>query len=172
MHVPDVPAKLAFLAFLGLPTIAISQDAGRREDVPTCHGANSRLVTGCRKLGPPRILRDEIEVETPPLRIARPQSGACHAEMSLEYLQWDTAARVRSKIENADCAASRGQYVLEVTVRDSKGELKTLRIRESWSRNDDQPVVSMKDYPIGENVDLVSVRSRRLQCSCVGKIEP
>jgi len=35
-----------------------------------------------------------------------------------------------------------------------------------WQRSDDQDVSFTSDYPIGDDVDLVSVRLRGLSCTC------
>jgi hypothetical protein len=37
---------------------------------------------------------------------------------------------------------------------------------ETWQRDDDKDVSFSADYPIGENVDLVSARVRGLSCTC------
>ena len=55
---------------------------------------------------------------------------------------------------------------LTVSVRDENRELKTLEFVEAWQRKDDQPVKFNVSYPIGDNVDLVSVRARQLRCTC------
>ncbi|HZF30578.1 MAG TPA: hypothetical protein VE907_15790, partial [Gammaproteobacteria bacterium] len=78
----------------------------------------------------------------------------------------NTLARLEGTIENRTCAASTGEYSVGLRVRDAGGEIKTLEFRETWRRADDQPLTIKSDYPIGENVDLVSVRTRSLHCEC------
>ncbi|HZL95019.1 MAG TPA: hypothetical protein VFB99_15295 [Vicinamibacterales bacterium] len=102
-----------------------------------------------------------IEVELPAQTTAQ-----CDATLALEYTQRDTLVRVEGSIENGTCAASSGDYTIAVSFRDETGELKTLEFRETWQRSDDRPVEFSTDYKIGENVDLVGVRSRRLRCEC------
>ena len=108
------------------------------------------------------------ETKTSTLTFEAPklESAQCTATMELSYFQRNTVARVTGKIENKICAASGGEYTLAVNVRDANGEIKTLEFAETWQRADDKTVELAKDYPIGENVDLTSVRSRRLRCTC------
>lgn len=102
------------------------------------------------------------------LFIPVPQAMAadCAAIMELEYIQKNTLASIRVTINNEECAASSGDYKLAVKIRDANGELKTLEFPESWRRQDDQPVEFKGEYPIGENVDLVNVRTKQMHCTC------
>lgn len=102
------------------------------------------------------------------LFVSVPQAMAagCAAIMELEYSQRNTIANVRGTIDNEDCAASSGDYKLAVKIRDANGELKTLEFPETWQRLDDQPVEFKGEYPIGENVDLVNVRTKQMHCTC------
>jgi hypothetical protein len=93
-------------------------------------------------------------------------SASCAATVNLESQQRDAVARVTGIIENAQCAASGGDYTLAVTVRGADGERKTLEFPQSWRRDDDKPVTFAHDVPIGANVDLLSVRPRGLRCTC------
>ena len=90
----------------------------------------------------------------------------CQATVRIEYLQFDTIAKVAGVIENEDCAASSGEYTIQARIRDKSGETKTLEFPESWQRDDDQPVKFSAEYPIGENVELLRVRSSGLRCEC------
>lgn len=90
----------------------------------------------------------------------------CAAIMELEYSQRNTLVSLRGTIDNEECAASSGEYKLAVKIRDANGELKTLEFLESWQRQDDQPVEFKGEYAIGENVDLVSVRTKQMRCTC------
>lgn len=113
---------------------------------------------------PPRAV---VEVETNvTIEIDVPKSAACEATLSFRYSQRDTIARVEGTIENRACAASSGDYTFAINIRNERGELETLEFRETWQRTDDRPVPVAADYSIGTNVDLVSVRSRRLRCTC------
>jgi hypothetical protein len=109
------------------------------------------------------VLEQDVTVK---VELAQKPSKACGATIGVEYEQRNTVARVLGTIENPQCAVSRGDYTLVVTVRDANGELKTLEFREPWERGDDRPVEFQRDYPIGENVELVRVRTRGLHCTC------
>jgi len=43
---------------------------------------------------------------------------------------------------------------------------KPIEFSETWQRNDNENVTFAADYPIGDNVELVSARVRRLSCTC------
>lgn len=92
----------------------------------------------------------------------------CEAEIALEYLQWDDVARVEGTLTNENCAASSGRYDIEARIRDANGDLQTLRFSESWSREDDRPVVLSSEYEIGDNVELMRLKARSLDCACAG----
>jgi hypothetical protein len=104
-----------------------------------------------------------IRIELPPPRTAR-----CEATITFEYTQRDTVVAVKGTIENGSCPVDSGDYTIAVSVRDESGELKTLQFPETWQRSDDQPLEVSAEYQIGENVDLVGVRSRRFRCVCAG----
>ena len=53
-----------------------------------------------------------------------------------------------------------------VRIRDEKGEINSLEFSDKWQRSDGPDVKFAADYPIGQNVDLVSVRVRDLKCTC------
>lgn len=95
-----------------------------------------------------------------------PGNPRCEAQLLFTYIQKNTVARVDSELTNTDCAASSGDYTIRVRFRDENNELQSLEYPETWRRDDDQPIELLKEYFIGENVDLVSVRSRKLQCVC------
>ena len=78
----------------------------------------------------------------------------------------DTVAAVTGTIENGDCGASSGTYALSVRYRDEQGETQTIRTEEPWSRSDDNPVDIQSKHFIGENVDLIRVSARRVNCVC------
>lgn len=169
--------RLAPFLFVALSTVAAAQSAANRQDgilpgeLPICQGfsSGSRITSGCEE-DSSIVLNAEKEV-TFTLKLATPETLACEAEINLEYFQRDTVASVEARIENSTCAASAGQYDIEVRIRDDNGETSLLEFSESWQRDDDLPVVSMKDYPIGENVDLVRLRTRGLSCTCAEPIQ-
>ena len=98
-------------------------------------------------------------------------STACEATAVLEYSQHGAEVEVEATIENYDCAASSGEFTIETTVR-ADGEMDTdkLSFPETWSRDDEDPVVITKRYPIGDNVDLMRVKVRKLRCECGNEI--
>src|SRR5262245_38122434 len=83
------------------------------------------------------------------LELKSKPTAACAATVDYEYQQRDAIAHVAGSIENATCAASRGEYVLAVTVRDANGEVTTLEFPQEWARTDDQSVKLTHDLPIG-----------------------
>ena len=155
MRCVNTVIRLALLPLVGLVTLAAAQDEPNRER------------EGSRPEQPPpaAVAIGEKEL-TIPLEIAAPKSASCGATIALQYSQRNTVARVEGTIDNKDCAASKGEYAVVIRIRDENGELKTLEFAESWHRDDDQPVKFQTDYPIGENVDLVSARAGRLRCGC------
>jgi len=139
---------LALLPLAGLVTVAAAQQEAARTDG-----------------GSTTVLRAEREF-TISLRARSPNTAYCEAQIDLEYLQYATIARVEGMLTNEDCAASSGDYDIDIRSRDESGSLETVRFRESWQRDDDQPVMFSTDYQIGENVDLISVRTRNVDCAC------
>lgn len=68
-------------------------------------------------------------IEVPPL----PEPPYREATIAIVYTQRVTIARVEGTIQNPDCAASSGSYVLAVNTRDESGELKTSEDGDCWS---------------------------------------
>jgi len=90
----------------------------------------------------------------------------CQANASIEYVQNDDVANVSGEIKNEDCAASGGEFTINVRYRDSDGELQDINFAEIWQREDDRPIAFEREYLIGKNVDLIRVRTRKLNCTC------
>jgi hypothetical protein len=146
-----------------LATVVISATRAGGQDVGEHPRQPSPLAIEKERGASRIVLETELAIE---LEIAPKTSALCEAHIRLEYTQRDTVAGVRGTIENPTCAASGGTYTIAVTVRDAGGTLETLAFAEPWRRLDERPVTFSTDYPIGENVDLVSVRVRGLRCSC------
>ena len=106
-------------------------------------------------------IRYEITFSTTP-----PAEARCTASLEYEFRQKNTVAAVDTTITNADCGASRGEYTMRVRFRDESNELQTLEYPEIWQRDDDQPIKTYAEYAIGDNVDLISVGSRKIRCFC------
>ncbi|MEM7432054.1 MAG: hypothetical protein AAF351_08950 [Pseudomonadota bacterium] len=94
------------------------------------------------------------------------QTNVCNANLGLEYFQKGDAVNVASTITNPDCAASSGSYTVSVRVRDDNGETHNIDFAETWERDDANDVVDEKDYPVGDSVDVLRVKGRRLRCEC------
>ena len=94
------------------------------------------------------------------------KAGGCKADLQLEYFQRDKVVQVSSTLNNAECAASRGEYTVQIKYRGDDNELKTRKYSEAWQRDDAKPIVQTREYFIGDNVDLVRVRTRGLSCTC------
>ena len=90
----------------------------------------------------------------------------CQARIALEYTQRNTVASVTGEIENDDCGASGGDYTMTVRFRDENGEVQNEEHEEQWQRDDDQVFAFEYEYTIGDNVDLIRVRARKIQCVC------
>jgi len=91
---------------------------------------------------------------------------SCEPAMAIEYEQRNTVERVEGTIENPSCAACIGEYTIAVRIRDESGEFKMLEFPGKWQRADDKPVKFAADYPVGANVDVVSVRTKGVHCVC------
>ncbi len=94
------------------------------------------------------------------------QSLQCQAELAISYLQKNTIADVEGTLENNDCAASSGSYVLSVRTTDANGMMTTQEFPQTWAREDDQDVTFRYEFEIGENVELTRVRAQKVQCRC------
>jgi hypothetical protein len=150
------------IVLVGLAPHAPAQDPAPGAAASGCASSAAPTASSCDPAkAPDGGKKLPFSFEAPVLK-----SAQCSATIALEYSQRGSAVRVASAIENKDCAASRGEYTLLISVRDESLELKTLEFDAAWHRDDDRPVKLSADYPIGENVDLVSVRSRRLRCTC------
>lgn len=101
---------------------------------------------------------------------APPAMGAnllqCATTTVTEYVQRNDVARVEARVSASNCpAGTAGQFTLVARVRNDSGEITPIEFQETW--RDDSPSVTFKaDYPIGENVELMSVRVRDVECTC------
>jgi hypothetical protein len=159
-------ARLALLSLACLATIAPAQDSKETVDSLTlkCGSTASRTSRPCDERDQ-EVVRYEKE-STTTLTLPAPKNTACESSIQLAFSQRNTLARLEGTLENRTCAASTGEYSVGLRIKDATGEFKTIEFRESWQRADDKPVSIRHDYPIGENVDLVSVRTRALRCTC------
>ena len=97
--------------------------------------------------------------------------GACKADLKLEYFQKGANAHVKSTLSNEQCGASSGNYTVRVQYRAAEGGTKLLEFDETWKRDDDSDVISERDYFVGEDIDIMRIKSRNLSCQCT-EVEP
>jgi hypothetical protein len=102
-----------------------------------------------------------VSIEVPAL-----PSNQCEATNTAAYEQRNTMARVESTIKVGGCKAASGELTVTLRIRDENGEIKLQELMEVWQRDDDKDVSFSADYPIGENVELMSARVRGLTCTC------
>jgi hypothetical protein len=115
---------------------------------------------------PDRDVNNEAEIKHSIELEARYAVHACKAQLELEYYQKGADVHVDSVLSNAACAASSGSYVIEVRYRGADDVVVSRRFDETWERSDAAPVRASKVYPVGDNVDVVRVRPRKLRCTC------
>jgi hypothetical protein len=107
------------------------------------------------------------------ISVAGPQAApACVASVTTGYFQLNTVARVESDIQIEGCTAATGKYTIAARIRNPAGETQTLEFEETFERADDQSMMVKRDYPIGENVELVNVRTRAVRCECADQPTP
>jgi hypothetical protein len=164
-----VTLRLALLALAAAASTADAQQPGEGAILETCQSeaGGSRARGNCAPpaaAGSPR----RIATEAVPL----PSSRQCAATASTEYVQRNTNARVSSTISVPTCAAATGTFTVVLRIKDASGEIKPIELNETWRRDDAQDVSFTADYPIGENVELVSARVRALRCTCADAPQP
>jgi hypothetical protein len=166
-----IPATAVLWSLAALASGAAAQlsNEGRvreQADVQTCgsSGGGTRARANC-ELAEPATTRTEqeirITIEPKPLSNAQ-----CEAVTSTSYHQRNTVARIEGAIQVKACAAASGKYTVAVRVRNDAGEVETLEFPETWERSDARDVALQEDYPIGENMELMSIRVRGLSCTC------
>lgn len=164
MRDPNAPCA-ALPAASALLLVALAAPAAAQDAPPAESHATHITVEKDHGRGKTTRIATEKELSTE-IEIATPPSTACQATIMVTYDQRDTVAAVEGSIDNAVCAASHGDYVVAVTIRDASGDLKTLEFNEAWKRDDASPVPFKAEYKIGANVDLVRVRPRSGTCTC------
>jgi hypothetical protein len=170
----STPTTFAQVFQSGNPNTSTISNEGRitgDKDVELCQGTagGSRVRENCE--AETETVRAEKEV---PILIALPalSSRECSATTTTEYVQLDTIARVNGTLKIADCTVASGAFSIALRIRDESGAEKPVEFDETWQRSDDQDVKFAADYPIGENVELRSVRVRRLSCTCADDPAP
>jgi hypothetical protein len=81
-------------------------------------------------------------------------------------------ARVSGTVSIAACpAGTNGAFTLVARVRDEAGESTTIEFPQTWQRADNEDHTFNADYPIGDDVELMSVRVRNLKCTCAETVQ-
>jgi hypothetical protein len=146
-------------------TLTTIQDETSRAPVNSlCIPRDTRAEAHC---DPSTTVFRAEKQQTFDLALPVPNTRYCAAAIGVEFTQRDSFVRVMSTIDNADCAASSGAYQLSVSVRNERLDVTKLDFTETWQRNDDKSVMFTRDYPIGTNVDVVSVHAHSLRCACM-----
>jgi hypothetical protein len=135
---------VALLAVLASTAIAAAQQSGKPEST------TFRLET-------------ELTVTIEPPKVEDTQ---CAAEYSSSYHQRNTVARVESTIRVQGCTAASGEFTVALRIKGDDGEIELVELEDTWARTDAMDVSLVADYPIGENVELVSARVRGRRCTC------
>jgi hypothetical protein len=99
-----------------------------------------------------------------------PESRRCQAQLQISYLQKNDMASVESTLNNDDCAASSGSYIVSVRIRDENSETRNIEYEETWQRDDIQPIAMKKEYFAGDNVDVIRVNTKKLRCICTDEL--
>lgn len=108
-------------------------------------------------------LETELTVTIDPPKVADAQ---CAADYESSYHQRNTVARVESTIRVQSCTVASGEFTVTLRIKGEDGEIKVIELDETWARTDDMDVSLVADYPIGDNVELVSARVRGRRCTC------
>jgi hypothetical protein len=101
------------------------------------------------------------------IKIEAPDTGPqCEAAVTTGYYQANTIARVEGTIQVTGCPVASGTYTIAARVRNEAGETTMLEFQETFASPDNKSFPFKAEYPIGENVELVNVRTRSVRCSC------
>lgn len=95
----------------------------------------------------------------------------CEAIIKFEYTQRGAVARVEGTIGNETCPASSGSFTVSLRTSNDDFEQTTLDFHETWQRDDGENVSFSRDYDIGDNVDLIRVRTSKSMCKCAEAAE-
>jgi len=112
------------------------------------------------------LINNEAELRTTIEMEQAFATDACKAEIEIEYYQKGPSAHVESTLTNEDCGASSGSYVIQVRYRGADGQTRSENFAQLWERSDTAPVLAVKDYFIADDIDIVRVRARKLNCTC------
>lgn len=164
---------------LGIAPLVAAQDPseGRFGDAIGCKGQVASRLSSDLDCGEVQFQRDPIvirtEIEAQPIVVEIPDLVVtdCEAIITFEYTQRGALARVEGTIENETCPASAGSFTVSIRTSNDNFEQATQEYQETWQRADDQPVSFSRDYEIGDNVDLIRVRTSKSMCKCAAAAE-
>ena len=91
----------------------------------------------------------------------------CAATVALDYFQRGAEAEANISVDTMDCGKASGSFVVQVTIKaDDAEEPEKLTFDETWSREDEAAVTMKRKYAIGDGVQLLRIRIRKVACSC------
>lgn len=170
----SVVVLIALSAVTGPTASAVAQRAtegsiqGER-GVETCRaraGGSRMRANNFESDGAAQTARTEHEL-TVKIELPAASGPQCEASTLTEYSQRDTAALVMGTVSISSCpAGSAGSFTLVARVKDAAGAIEPLEFKETWQHDDAQDHVFNGTYPLGTDVELVSVRVRNLTCTC------
>lgn len=162
------------LALLGISPFTTAQqgvlDDERFSAAEGCRRESASRVSASLECG--EVRRDPIVVRTEipgqPIVVEMPAVviNDCEAIIKFEYTQRASIARVEGQIENETCAASSGSFTVSLRTSNDAFEQSTVDHQETWQRTDNEPVTFSRDYEIGDDVDLIRVRTSKSVCKC------
>jgi len=154
-----------------------NQGSATGRNVPQCQAApggsrmRNRNSAECDAAAAAEAVKTEQQINVT-LEVPQPEALECEATTLTQYSQRNNVARVTGTVKVANCpAGSTGTYDVVARIKDDSGETKPLEFNETWQRDDAKDVSFNSDYPIGENVELMSVRVRNLKCTCAAAPE-
>ena len=167
---------LAALAAPAAPFAQTTQQQGKVNggQAETCYAraGGSRMRSNNCEPERERTIRNEAEV-TVRVELGGSRGPQCEASALTEYFQQGTLARVNGTVSISACpAGTTGAFTLVARIKDESGELKPLEFKETWQHDEARPLKFGGDYPIGEKVELVSMRVRNLTCTCAETTAP
>lgn len=164
-------------SLLGIASLATAQDPseGRFGDAIGCKGEIASRISSHLDCGEiqraPIVITTEIPAQPIVVEMPAVVISDCEAIIKFEYTQRGALARVEGTIENETCPASSGSFTVSLRTSNDNFEQTTLEFQETWQREDDQDVSFSREYAIGDNVDLIRVRTSKSMCKCAATAE-
>jgi hypothetical protein len=110
-------------------------------------------------------IRVEKELSIP-IELRALPSTQCEAVIATSYDQRNTVARVENTVKIEACTVAAGEFTVTIRIRGVDGVVATKDFPQAWRREVPGDLKLSADFPIGENVDLVSARVRAVRCTC------